>query len=242
MFSSDGLGPVVDPLLTLHFAKSDQGAGLTTVRPQFHRYMAEVLSKRGMASDEIQARSQLQLVDAGSDLFVPYALFAMLVSPDLGGIIPTETTTFLPKEMKTARKFGKSWIIGAPKSHLTIRIGPQAAEHMRERLARLEFEREARENRNSPIHGTQKPVECMRRPILNNSCPGQAVYEPFSGSGSTIIAAETTGRACYAVELDPAYVDVAVRRWEAFTGQEAVLEGQGATFAEVASERIEGET
>ena len=74
------------------------------------------------------------------------------------------------------------------------------------------------------IHGTQKPVECMKRPMENNSSPGQAVYEPFSGSGTTIIAAEITGRACLAMELNPAYVDVAVKRWEAFTGQKAVLE------------------
>ncbi|WP_339950724.1 DNA methyltransferase [uncultured Albimonas sp.] len=86
------------------------------------------------------------------------------------------------------------------------------------------------------IHGTQKPVECMRRPILNNSSRGQAVYEPFSGSGTTLIAAETTGRACLAMELDPAYVDVAVQRWEAFTGKAAELEG-GGTFAEVAKAR-----
>jgi DNA modification methylase len=59
-------------------------------------------------------------------------------------------------------------------------------------------------------HGTQKPVECMKRPIENNSSPGQAVYEPFSGSGTTIIAAEMTGRSCHAIELNPAYVDVAV--------------------------------
>ncbi|XIA63331.1 site-specific DNA-methyltransferase [Bradyrhizobium sp. TZ2] len=64
-------------------------------------------------------------------------------------------------------------------------------------------------------HGTQKPVECMKRPIENNSSPGQAVYEPFSGSGTTIIAAEISGRACYAIELAPTYVDVAVQRWQA---------------------------
>ena len=52
-------------------------------------------------------------------------------------------------------------------------------------------------------HGTQKPVECMKRPIENNSSPGQAVYEPFCGSGTTIIAAEMTGRSCHAIELDP---------------------------------------
>jgi hypothetical protein len=57
----------------------------------------------------------------------------------------------------------------------------------------------------------------MKRPIENNSSPGQAVYEPFSGSGTTIIAAKMTGRCCNAVELSPAYVDVAVRRWQEFT-------------------------
>lgn len=71
------------------------------------------------------------------------------------------------------------------------------------------------------VHGTQKPVECMRRPILNNSQVGEPVYEPFLGSGTTLIAAESTGRVCHAVELDPLYVDVAVRRWQAFTGKNA---------------------
>jgi DNA modification methylase len=86
-------------------------------------------------------------------------------------------------------------------------------------------------------HGTQKPVECMRRPIRNNTSPGQAVYDPFLGSGTTIIAAETTGRACLAAELDPRYVDVSIKRWQAFTGQAATLEGEGHTFAAVGSDR-----
>jgi DNA modification methylase len=86
-------------------------------------------------------------------------------------------------------------------------------------------------------HGTQKPVECMRRPIENNSSPGQAVYEPFSGSGTTIIAAEMTGRACHAIELNAAYVDVAIKRWQEFTGQAATLEGDGRSFTDVATER-----
>jgi DNA modification methylase len=87
------------------------------------------------------------------------------------------------------------------------------------------------------VHGTQKPVECMRRPIVNNSAPGDAVYEPFCGSGSTIIAAETTGRSCYAMEIDARYVDVAVRRWQAFTGQAAVLAGEDRVFNDVALAR-----
>ena len=87
------------------------------------------------------------------------------------------------------------------------------------------------------VHGTQKPVECMRRPMENNSSPGQAVYEPFSGSGTTLIAAEQSGRACHAIELSPAYVDVGVLRWQAFTGQQAVLEAESASYATVATAR-----
>jgi len=79
-------------------------------------------------------------------------------------------------------------------------------------------------------HGTQKPVECMKRPIENNSSPGQAVYEPFSGSGTTIIAGEMTGRHVYAIELNPSYVDIAVTRWQNFTGQKAINEQTGKTF------------
>ena len=76
-------------------------------------------------------------------------------------------------------------------------------------------------------HGTQKPVECMRRPILNNSSPGQAVYDPFVGSGTTIIAGEMEGRSVFAMELSPLYCDQVVLRWQAFTGETAMLEGGG---------------
>jgi DNA modification methylase len=88
-------------------------------------------------------------------------------------------------------------------------------------------------------HGTQKPGECMKRPIENNSSPGHAVYEPFGGSWTTIIAAEMTGGACHAVELSPAYVDVAVLRWQAFTGEQAGLERNGASFAALSMSRLE---
>jgi DNA modification methylase len=87
------------------------------------------------------------------------------------------------------------------------------------------------------VHGAQKPVGCMQRPIENNTNPGQGVYEPFAGSGTTIIAAEICGRACHAIELSPLYVDVAIRRWQAFTGQIALLEGKGRSFAEIADQR-----
>jgi DNA modification methylase len=87
-------------------------------------------------------------------------------------------------------------------------------------------------------HGTQKPVECMRRPMLNNSNAGDTVYEPFLGSGTTLIAAQSSGRTCFAIELDPLYVDVAVRRWQAFTGEQAQLQQNGCTFDDVATQRL----
>ena len=88
------------------------------------------------------------------------------------------------------------------------------------------------------IHSAQKPVECMRRPILSNSNPGQAVFEPFMGSGTTLIAAETTGRICFGIELNPAYVDVAIERWQQFTGANAVLADTGETFTDLKGKRL----
>jgi len=87
------------------------------------------------------------------------------------------------------------------------------------------------------VHGTQKPVECMRRPMLNNTSPDQAVYDPFLGSGTSIIAAETAGRVCFGLELDPAYVDVIVTRWAAFTAEEPVLAETGETFEVIRNRR-----
>jgi DNA modification methylase len=71
------------------------------------------------------------------------------------------------------------------------------------------------------IHSTQKPVECMARPIRNHGDKDDDVYDPFLGSGTTMIAAEQLGRRCFAMELDPIYVDVAVARWERLTGKKA---------------------
>jgi DNA modification methylase len=76
-------------------------------------------------------------------------------------------------------------------------------------------------------HGTQKPVRLFEIPITNHTDAGDAVYEPFCGSGTAIIAAEKLGRACLAMDLDPQYVQAAVTRWEAFTGEKAVRHRRG---------------
>ncbi len=73
------------------------------------------------------------------------------------------------------------------------------------------------------IHPTQKPVELFRRPLQFHTKPGGLAYEPFSGSGTAIIAAENTGRRVFAMELSPQFVDVAVQRWEEYSGQKATV-------------------
>src|SRR6266852_2597264 len=79
-------------------------------------------------------------------------------------------------------------------------------------------------------HPTQKPLELMRRPILNHTKRSDVVYDPFLGSGTTLAAAEMTERVCYGIELDPKYADVVVERWQGLSGKKATLEGDGRTF------------
>lgn len=93
--------------------------------------------------------------------------------------------------------------------------------------------------RSETGHGTQKPVEAMARPIRNNSQPGDRVYDPFMGSGTTIIAAQMNKRIAHGCELSPAYVDVCLQRFAAFTGQQPVLAETGETFEQVKARRLE---
>jgi DNA modification methylase len=87
-------------------------------------------------------------------------------------------------------------------------------------------------------HPTQKPIELMRRPILNHTKRGAAVYDPFLGSGTTLIAAELTGRTCYGLEVDPKYCDVIIQRWQAFSARNATLEADGRTFEQIKTARL----
>jgi DNA modification methylase len=87
-------------------------------------------------------------------------------------------------------------------------------------------------------HGTQKPVELMRRPILNHTERGGVIYDPFLGSGTTLIAAERSDRVCCGLDIDQRYVDVIVKRWQQLTGKSAVLEADNRSFDQVAAERM----
>lgn len=83
------------------------------------------------------------------------------------------------------------------------------------------------------VHPTVKPVALVADAIRDCSRRGEIVLDPFMGSGTTILAAERVGRRGYGLEIDPLYVDVAIRRWQSFTGRDALLEATGQTFDEV---------
>lgn len=91
----------------------------------------------------------------------------------------------------------------------------------------------------NPDHPTMKPVALVERMIVNSTKTGHVVLDLFSGSGSTLIACERTARLARLLEIDPRFVDVAVRRWEQFTNKAAVLDETGETFAEVQAKRVE---
>jgi DNA modification methylase len=90
-------------------------------------------------------------------------------------------------------------------------------------------------------HATPKPVAMIERCIVSSSRPGDLVLEPFGGTGSTLIAAERSGRRCFTMELDPRYVDTIVRRWQAFTGDAATLDN-GQTFDAITARRGSAQT
>lgn len=91
--------------------------------------------------------------------------------------------------------------------------------------------------RESKLHPTMKPVELVENALLNSSKQGWISFEPFCGSGTSLIAAEKTGRKCRAIELSEHYCDVIIRRWQDYTGREAILQSTGQSFSDVANER-----
>lgn len=88
------------------------------------------------------------------------------------------------------------------------------------------------------LHPTMKPVALIERAVLNSSRRGETVLDPFAGSGSTLIACEKTGRQARLIELEAKYCDVIIRRWQEFSGREAVHSKSGATFSQVSASRL----
>ena len=109
MFARPEGARVMDPMSFMRLNRKASGQlDYEDVKFEFNQSMIDFRVRTGDSEQKLEARRTIHLINTGSELFIPCALFAMLVSPDLGGIIPSESETFTPKEAKTARKFGKS--------------------------------------------------------------------------------------------------------------------------------------
>lgn len=97
------------------------------------------------------------------------------------------------------------------------------------------FSKSGEEGNLLALHPTVKPVQLVADAILDCSARGEIVLDAFLGSGSTLIAAERVGRICYGIEIDPHYIDVAIRRWQRLTGEQAVHAASGKKFEEIAA-------
>ena len=117
------------------------------------------------------------------------------------------------------------------------RVGKMAPKYRRPDTSATTVWEISQQGEQDGIHPTQKPTAIFERPISYHTRSGEVVLEPFSGSGSQLIAAERLRRRCFAMELSPGFVDVAVRRWQEATGKDAVLDGNGETFAAVSASR-----
>jgi DNA modification methylase len=103
------------------------------------------------------------------------------------------------------------------------------------------FSRSTDEGNLLDLHPTVKPVALVGDALMDSSARGDIILDPFLGSGTTIIAAERTGRVCYGIEIDPMYVDTIIRRWQRFTSLSAVNAVSGRSFTELEQEAIDGQ-
>jgi hypothetical protein len=88
------------------------------------------------------------------------------------------------------------------------------------------------------MHPTVKPIALVADAMRDCTSKGDVVLDPFLGSGTAVMAAEKIGRRCFGLEYEPAFVDVAIRRWQAYASADAILDGDGRTFDEIAAERL----
>ena len=150
-------------------------------------------------------------------------------------------------------RFGKSRVIvwakgfaaagnglgGASTWEPVLTVGRTPERKLRNDVLEVKTDRLTVDGRNlRELHSCPKPVALYQALVEALTKPGQRIFEPFSGSGTTIVACEKSGRECRAIELTPAYVDVAVKRWQEFTGEQAVHAETGETFDAMQNDRL----
>jgi len=152
-FRTDGRLKLIDPSSHLVFQKTESGKpAFSTFKVNPHLHMLEFFSKGSDGADEgfIKGILEDEYETASYDLAMPYVLFTLLVSPE-NGIVMEDKASLTPKEEKTARKFGKTWMTDALRSHVTIRIGKDGQNHLEERAKRIEHEKRRILERSAPV-------------------------------------------------------------------------------------------
>lgn len=142
---------LVDPAAHLKIEKDDHGhLRFDRIWNVVNPHSPAALRRAGLSPQEVDQNALSDRNNTLLDFFIPCVLFSLL-SSNGNGLQKTEAPTFTPREEKTARKFGKTWLIDAPRTHVTVRIGPEAEAHLREQAERREFERRQIEERHAPV-------------------------------------------------------------------------------------------
>ena len=142
---------------------------------------------------------------------------------------------------------GMSWFLSSKTGKGNHRNNVQLGQYGRNRTNVWEYpgintlSKKGDEGNLLALHPTVKPVAMVADALLDCSARGEVVLDSFLGSGSTLIAAERTGRVCYGIELDPIYVDTIIQRWQRYTGDHAVHAVGGKRFDEIAGEQLEAQ-
>lgn len=196
----------------------------------FSRFLAglpENLQKGALVFLFIDWRSLGLLLAAGEQVFGPLVQFCCWVKdrPGMGGLYRSQHELVLVFRAPGARHTNNVQLGKFGRNRSNVWDYPSAASS-----------RSGREGDILKLHPTPKSVEMIADAILDCTEPGDLVLDCFLGSGTTLIAAERTGRICHAMDLDPLYVDVAIRRWQAWTGRQAIDAESGKTFDQWESE------
>lgn len=214
------------------FVQGSQGAGETEMLPLFGKWCEQICRSAGPGSLVylfIDWRSLRLLLDAAIPIFGEL----------LNLIVWNKNRAGMGSLYRSQHELICLFRVPGGKNRNNIELG----KHGRNRSnvwnypSALSFGRSSVEGDLLKDHPTPKPKEMLAEAILDSTARGDIVLDPFLGSGSTLIAAETVGRHCYGMDLDPLYVDLAVRRLQAWTGKQAVHASSGRLFDDIAADQ-----
>ncbi len=197
------------------FMKKFYSVGLKYVKEHTAFYLWHASKRRSMIDEVCDSLGILvhqQIIWVKPCALLTYSFYSWRHEPCLLMWIKGQKPPYKPKD----KSIGSVWTVGF------LRTGDPTKPEYYNDVWELDWEGK---KRNSGLqHPTVKPTEVFAIPMRVHTSPGEVCYEPFCGSGSQIIAAERLNRRCFAMEIEPVFCDVAVRRWEEFTGRKAQRE------------------